>query len=205
MAGQGLNMWAGVRILEAPAADALPISVEKMAHRLRIDEPDTAEAELITDLIHSACAMIDGPDGRGYALMRQTWVKVFPGFGCDLILPGAPIVGVSSVQYRDASDAWVTLDAASYVVDVSVEPAVITLAKGAAWPAVSGPSPVRVNYLLGKTDAEDLDKAAVSAVALLVGHLHGNKEAVVIGTIAGELPLGAETMLRRISRVPVAA
>lgn len=205
-------MWRGVTVSQKPAPDALPLSVEKMAHRLRVhdlsDQTDpvvVAERDLIAELIRAAVAMVDGPDGRGYALMRQTWAKVFDHLHGDLLLPGAPIKAVDLVELRDPDGVWQDIPPTDYDADFAVEPAVIRMNNSRVTPGASGRSGVRVIYRLGEDDPADLDQAAVGAVAMLVAHWYANREAVLTGSIASEIPWGVETMLSRISRRQAAA
>lgn len=194
-------MWGSVKIKTKPAA--LPISLADMKLRLRVD--DDAQDALITDLINTAVGMIDGPDGIGVAIMSQTWTLALDCFSRVIELPGGPITSVSAVRYLDAAGDWQTVDAATYRLVKSQEPARLVLATGQVWPAcATGFGVVEVDYILGVADVVDAEPALVTAVALLVGNYFENREAVVVGVASGELPLGVRHILNARRRGVVA-
>ena len=200
--------WGGVRVKEKPVA--LPLSADQLRARLNLlptgdDDEDAADALLLADMCAAAVAEIDGPDGVGFAMMRQTWALSLDGFAPVITLPGAPITAVQAVRYLGADGAWVDLDPARYRVALGRDP-VRLVPVGAGWPAVpSGPGVVEVLYELGADDPADLDRGLVTAVAMLTAHYFANREAVAIGGGAAvEVPLGVQRALDRVARGKVA-
>lgn len=193
-------MWSAVSIKTPPAA--LPLTLDQMKARLRIDAAD--EDATISAMMQAARATIDGPQGIGVAMVTQTWTLAIDRFAAAIALPGAPVADVAEVRYMDTAGAWQTLAASDYRLVKSQEPARLYPAAGKAWPAVySGPAVVEIDYVLG-TAAEDVDAGLVAAFSLLVGHFYENREAVTVGGAPAELPLGVEYLLARHRRGLVA-
>lgn len=201
-------IWGGVRVKARPVA--LPLTAAELRLRLRVavtgdDALDAADEGLLEALCAAAVAEIDGPHGIGIALMRQTWVVTLDRFAHVLTLPGWPIVSVVAIRTLDPAGSWVDLDPARYRVALAGDVARI-VPVGAGWPGVmAGPGVIEIEYDLGAEDPADLDQGLVTAVAMLTGHYHENREAVVVGGGAAvEVPLGVQRALDRHARGRVA-
>lgn len=196
--------WASVRVTTPPAARA--VTVADLRARLRIDgdDGDADEDALLADLIRTAEAQVDGPDGLGIALMAQTWTLTLDAFPAEIVLPGWPVTAVAAVRYLDTDGVEQTLDPATYRLVGGADPVRLVLQPSKRWPSVlAGRGVVMVDYTLGQADVADLDPGLVTALCLMAGHWYENREAVVIGQAATELPLGARAILARFSRVAV--
>jgi len=201
-------MWGRVKVSVPPAA--LPLTAAGLRIRLRVmvtgdDTDDAADEALLEDMCAAAVAEVDGPDGIGVAMMRQTWALSLDGFAPVIGLPGAPVAAVVSVRYLDPAGVWQDLDAARYRVALGSDPARL-VPIGLGWPAVlHGPDVVEILYALGADDAALVDQGLVTAVAMLAGHYWENREAVVVGGGAAvEVPLGVQRALNRHRRGRVA-
>lgn len=124
------------------------------------------------------------------------------GLGYDLMAyaiepPLAPLQSVSSIQYRAATDGTLTTLASSgYDVDTDSKPGRITPSYGNVWPVARWqPNAVLVTFVAGYGAASAVPEAIKAAIKLLVGHWYENREAVVTGTIATQLPLTVEALL----------
>lgn len=166
-------MWKGVTVTTKPTV--LPISVADIKVRLAVTFND--HDEMITALIWSAVARLDGPAGVGIALTEQVWRKTFEAFPAIMFLPGWPVKSVDAVKYRDADGQEQTFSSANYVVDLTTEPARVSLKNGSSWPAVDADiAPVWVEYTLGEASAANVPADLVSAVAIMVARMYENRE-----------------------------
>ncbi|WP_114286019.1 head-tail connector protein [Candidatus Halocynthiibacter alkanivorans] len=197
-------MWSGVQVTTPPAPASLPIEIDVMKLRLRCDEDE--ENAVITDMIRQAVDRIDGPDGIGVAMMTQTWTRTLDAFSAEIRLPGSPIQSVSEIRYMDSAGDWQTLASATYRLCKSTHPWIVVPAPGAHFPTtLRGRAVVEIDYVLGNALAADVPADLVAAVTLLVGHYFENREAVVTGTTATELPMGVERILARHARIGAVA
>lgn len=201
-------MWGSVVIKTKPSA--LPLAAADLRRRLRIEETgdvdeDAAENAFLGELIESGVAMIDGPDGIGLAMMRQTWTLILDQFERVIRLPGSPIDGIAEVRYLDAGGTMKVVPASDYRLAKGAEPARVVPVPGASWPACpSGPGVIEIDYTLGAESADDVAPDLKTAIALNAGHLYEHREAVVQGGVT-EVPLGVSTILNRNRRHRVAS
>lgn len=194
-------MWGGVTVVEKPAQK--PVSVAQLKQWLRIDHSD--DDQLLAPMLEGAIAKIDGPDGIGYAMMRQTWRKSMDAFPPCILLPGAPVKGIATVRYLDSAGVEQTLPEAAYRLDKDSEPARLVPAPGTTWPpTLRTIGAVKVDYRLGEEAAADVQPALVDAICLIVGHRFKHREAASDQT-AESLPFGVEWILAAHSRCTVAA
>ena len=195
-------MWDRVQV---KTRGALPLDAAAMRARLRIDS--TAEDDLLEDFLAAAASEIDGPDGVGVALMAQTWTLTLDAWPLEIVLPGWPVTGVSVVRYLDADGAEQTLDhAATLRLATSAGVARLLRKPGASLPqTLAQAAVVEVDYTLGRATAAEVDPGLVTALALLAGHYYENREGVVVGVAAAEVPLGVRHILDRFRRGRVGA
>lgn len=197
-----MSDWRGVRILTPPEAD--PVSVADVKARLRIDASD--EDALLAQLVRGSVARIDGPQGIGVAMMRQTWRKAMDDFPKMIRLPGAPFVDVVELRYLDVAGVWQVLDPALYRVDGESEPARVEPVSGGSWPATAAidTGTVQVDYRVGAATAGEVPGDLIDALCLMVGHRYEHREAVMVEMSASPLPLGVADILADHRRVAVA-
>lgn len=186
-----------VRRVGAPAA-ILPLDLVKQHLR---DETTIHDA-LIQEYIDGAIEHIDGPRGwLGRALGEQTLEGMLDeGWpACDrqsIRLPYPPAIEIESVVYVDEQGVEQTLPPADYqLIDNGEWSSYLAPAYGATWPAVrSQAGAVTILWKAGYPQA-DLPKSIRNALLALVGHRFANREAVVTGTIATEIPLAVQDLL----------
>ena len=172
-----------------------PLTLEETKGHLRVDWSDE-DAYLLT-LIRSARAHAEQFLRR--ALLTQTWRLTLDGFPCTdvLPLPRPTLQAVSAFTYIDTAGQQQTVDSAIYRVDADAFPGRIVLGYAQVWPFTQAVrNAVSVTYTAGYGD----DAAAVpddirAALLLLIGHWYANRESVVTGTIATELPQSARSLL----------
>lgn len=181
----------GLRLVTPPSAEPLTLADAK-AH-LRVEH--TAEDALIEGYISAARARCEEYQRRAY--LTQTWELTLDGFPYGAIrLPRPPLQSVESVTYRDADGVMRTMDPDAYRVDTDGDVGEISLAPGASWPpARSGTGAVRVRFVAGAEDLQDVSETVRQAMRFYVGHYYANREAVAIGASVVAIPEAAKALL----------
>jgi uncharacterized phiE125 gp8 family phage protein len=204
-------------LVTPPAAE--PVSLAQAKLHLRIgdysDEDalistwitaarERVEAEVSRALVTQSYDMfLDSfPYGGGYMLRevrQQGWITHANPFPRSLAIkvPRPPLVSVDTIEYTDQGGQLVTLDPSQYRVRTSrSRPGTIEPAYGVAWP-IPQPvcSAVRIRFTAGYGNAAAVPASAVAAMLLIIGHRWLNRESVITGTIASELPQGVSDVL----------
>jgi uncharacterized phiE125 gp8 family phage protein len=193
-------------LITAPNRDV--VSLEDAKAHLRVDHDD--DDDLIQQLIDAATARVDGRDGvLNRALVDQTWEYKFDGFPCgtDIAVPLPPLIEVESVKYVDATGIEQTFSSSSYRVSGvgASQGGAVSLVSTASWPVVATQwlQPVTVRFRAGYVDTSHTPAVGavpapiVAAIKLIVGHLYANRETVVVGAAAVEVPQSADWLLQR--------
>lgn len=180
-----------IKVITGPAEEPITLADAKL--HLRID--GAAEDAYVTSLLKAARQTVEIETSR--VLVSQTLVQTFDGYtpGKPLTLLRAPVASIVSVQHVGGDGATVTLDAERYLAALG-EPALLHPAYGVSWPIARGqPGAVSVTYVAGYGNAAAVPELAKAAIRLLLGHWYENREAVIVGTIASELPRGASSII----------
>lgn len=185
----------------APTAEPLTLADAKL--HLRIDTSTTDEDALVTALIQAARETVETYTHR--AIPAQTWDLKLDGFTAHeyfedgaIWLPKPPVSSVTSVTYLDGAGASQTWTATTgWLSDLPTGPwarrARIYPAFGVSWPATYGvPNAVTIRFVAGYTSVPEAIKAGMK---LLIGHWYQNRETVITGTIAQELPVTVAALL----------
>lgn len=187
----------GLTLFTPPTAE--PVSLVEAKAHLRVT--DDTEDGLIAAYILAARQAAEDYTRR--KLYTQTWDyfidRGWPTVDVDgierprIVIPLPPLQSVTSISYYNGVGTLTTLAADQYLVDVSDMEGRIEPAYGVTWPTVRDQmSTIRVRMVVGYTA---LPEPIRHAILLSVGHLYANREAVVVGTSAVELPLGAQSLL----------
>lgn len=179
-------------------------------------EPVTlAEAKAQTRVLHDsedallnayiAAARQHAEEYTKRSLITQTWRATWDSFeGPRLYLPRPPILTVEAVAYTDYDGAEQAL--ADYQTSLAGVRPFVTPAYGGDWPlAREIPGAVSVTYTAGYgATAESVPQAIRLAILMLVGSYYANREHVVVGHNASELPGTVKALLApyRIMSVP---
>lgn len=109
--------------------------------------------------------------------------------------PKPPLVSVESITYINPSGESAVMPTADYKV-IPGDPGRIVPTYGKIWP-VSLPQfgAITIRFTAGEPDATTIPAAAKAAVKLTIGHLFENRENVVVGTIATEIPFTVKALL----------
>lgn len=172
--------------LDGPAEE--PLSRASAKRHLRVDADDTSQDEVIDAAISAARELVEHETKT--AVMTQTWalrLDAFPECSKPILLGRPPIQSITSVTYIDATGVEQTMPAADYVLDPA-QLGMLRLAYGASWPATrSQPMAVTITFVSG-VEIDEVPKAIVQAMKLLVGDFYENREGQIVGTIVADNP-----------------
>lgn len=207
---------SGIRLIVATPPAEEPVTTAEAKLHLRVDIPD--DDALIGSLIVAARLVcetytkrslvattwdlfLDGgfPWSGGYynRLIRQQgpgpmWLPQQQG-AIELLRP--PVQSVQWVKYVDYGGVLQTIDPSLYDVAPGT-PARIQAAFGQVWPLARPQlGAVQVRYTSGYGAAAAVPEVFKAAMKLLIGNWYENREAVVTGTIAADLPMGVRALL----------
>lgn len=178
-------------VVTAPTVE--PLTVDEVQTWCKATEG--AEAETLETLISEARRHVETLLGR--ALAAQTLAARFDRFPCWVItLERPPVTSITSLQYVDTDGATQTLDPSKYLADLHSEPARITPAYGQVWPSARCQmNAVTVTYVAGYATVAAVPGPIRRAIAMLVAHWFENREAVLVGPSAIEMPMHVRDML----------
>jgi len=181
----------GLKLVTAPAEEPVSLALAKAHLRVTASEEDA----LIQSLIIAARDQAETFTRRRF--ITQTWDLVLDCFPWwRLELPNAPLQSVSSITYIDTAGGSQTLDAAKYLVDAKTDPGRLEPAYGEVWPTTRlQMNAVTVRFVCGYGLAAAVPQPIKHAMLLLIGHLYQNREAIVVGELPQELPLGVQSLL----------
>jgi uncharacterized phiE125 gp8 family phage protein len=200
-------MWRNL-VCVTPGAQVLSLDDAK-AH-LRVTHTD--HDALITALIASAQAYIEGPRGVGQALADSTWrlsLDTWPGLNPSMIpwpasgwatsqtpirIPLTPVTSITSITYVDQAGVTQTLNPSQYLADIDTRPARIAPAYGVNWPLIRDQlGAIKITFKAGPASPPaDL----VNAMKLLIGHWYDNPNAMVSKDLMNA-PHSVEAILSR--------
>jgi len=163
----------------------------------RIDSESEIEDGYLEHLIRAATDFCEKWQRRAYR--TQTW---------ELYLDGWPVqpwirIDVSPLQsarvfYYDTQN--VQHEFTAFDIDPVSEPGYVLLRPGASWPSIglrSG-NGVRIEFVCGYGDTEDVPSTMTHTVALMVSHLYENREPIETGgRNIGEIPFSLRSMLNQ--------
>jgi uncharacterized phiE125 gp8 family phage protein len=175
--------------------EELPVSLAEA--KLHLREEDDLQNTLIETYI--AAATYSAETYLSRSLVAQTWdyyAGAFPVTG-GIEIPRPPVISVLGVFYSDGGSEQ-EFPASSYQLDRSGLSERVSLVGTASWPTATA---TRIRFRAGYLDPLSPDVTSVpadikAAILLTVGHLFTNRESVVVGTSAMELPRSSQALLR---------
>lgn len=169
----------GLVLKTAPAESPVTL-IEAKAHLNILSDIDDAYIEA---LIGVATAQAEDITSR--QLMVAEYEMTMDILPDRFELKKPPLVSVSKIEYiPDGAEAYTLMDPALYVVDGTVEPAVVIKRRDVSYPAISWmPNAVRVTYTAGYADAESVPKPIKQWILIRVSTMYEHREEVVVGTI----------------------
>ena len=187
----------GLTLITGPALEPVTV-VEAKAHlRETGDDNDGQIAGYIL------AARQGAEDFCRRKLYTQTWdftldgdwplVKINGEYRQRIILPLPPLQSVTHVKYYDTAGVEQTLASNQYRVDPTSYEGRIDPAYGVTWPVVRDQmATITVRMVVGYSA---LPEPVRQAILLTVGHFYSNRESVIVGTSAMELPQAAQALL----------
>ena len=120
----------------------------------------------------------------------DTWVNIYT-------LYKSPVSSITHIKYYDSDDTEQTLSSSNYILDDVSKPARIGLAVDATLPDLADRiNAVHVNYSVGYgTTSADVPQGIKQAVLLTLGNWYENRQTVITGRTATELPLSSQYLL----------
>ena len=172
--------------------NALLTTAETKTH-LKVDT--TADDTLIDNLILAATQSCEIYTNRYFLntiLVQQsdTWNGIRN-------LYKSAVSSVTHIKYYDTDNTQQTWATENYIVDTSSQPARIGLAPDKSFPDLADRiNAVEVKYTVGYGDTgATVPEGIKQAVLLCIGNWYQNRQSVVTGTIATELPLSSQYLL----------
>lgn len=179
-------------LVTAPVEE--PVTVPEAKEHLRLET--SADDNLVLARLTAARQTIERRLGE--FLVTQTWDVYLDEFPADGVirLPVGPVASITHVKYEDADGDLQTVTSTDYRLDAVSIPARLTPAYGVAWPSpASVTNAVVVRVVVGYGTANAVPEDLKAAILMLLGHWYENREAVVTGTIATQVPESVEAIL----------
>jgi len=175
------------------AATSTVISLSEAKAFLRIDSDYDDDNTYITSLINVATQVVEEFTRR--RLMTQTYNLFYDEFPPYIDLQVGDVASVTHIKYYDADNTLQTLATDQYDVDTKVRPGRIYESEDGDFPnTYERPNAVEVEFIVGGT-ASDVPEPIKMAMYLIIGRYYENRQDVVTGTIASELPLMVDHLL----------
>lgn len=167
----------GLKLKTAPTELTVTL-IEAKAH---LNILSTDDDILIEFLIGVATEQAEEITNR--QLMRATYEMTMEILPERFELKKPPLGAVEKIEYiSDGSDSYVLLDPSFYVVDGTVEPAVVVKHRDMSYPAISWmPNAVRVTYSAGYADAASVPKSIKQWMLIRIATLYEHREEIVVG------------------------
>ena len=178
--------------ITTPAA-SYPITTAEAKAHLKVDISD--DDTLIDNLIKAATQSAEDYTNRCFiattlTMVGDTWKDIYT-------LYKSPVSAVTKIQYYDTTNTQVVLSTSVYIVDNTSKPCRILLDEDQEFPDLADRKmAVEAIYVVGESeDGTEVSNLIKQAILLMVGHWYQNREAVVIGRIATEIPMAAKMIL----------
>jgi uncharacterized phiE125 gp8 family phage protein len=168
----------------------MPITLAEAKLQLRVDSSD--DDVLIQRFIDAAGAHVERYTGQ--LLTRRQVTFAFDQFDPDgLEVPAWPAPALGTVTYLDPGGVTQTLTGARLIAR-RYRPRLMP-ATGTSWPATGAGSEAILVQVTAGYDAGLVAADLVAAILMLVAHWYRNREAVNVGNIVSEIPLGVDALL----------
>lgn len=162
---------------------------------LKVDT--TADDTLIDNLIKAATQSCEIYTNRYFlnTLLTQysdNWNEFYK-------LYKSPVVSITHVKYYDTTDTLQTLASSNYILDNISQPARIGLSVTGNLPSLADRiNAVEVKYTVGYgTTSSEVPEGIRQAVLITIGNWYENRQSVITGRTATELPLSSQYLLKQ--------
>jgi uncharacterized phiE125 gp8 family phage protein len=168
---------------------AHPVTLLEAARHLKLADTE-AEAQaleekpLLEALIATVTEQAEAETNR--QLMEATYEYRLDTFQGLVELPKYPAKEVVKVEYVNAEGGLTTLPDSEYLLDTGAKPCRLILNNpGDVKPTLAT---LRITYVAGG----EVPAMCKSGMLLLLANYYENREEVIVGTISGKLPVGAQ-------------
>lgn len=163
------------------------LSLDDAKRHLSIDLNETEFDDEVAAYRDAAVDMVEQYCGVALGERDVTWRG--EGIPARFRLPVRPVVQLVSGEYLDTGGATQQIDVSTLRLGLRGE---VLLKSGQSWPSgIDGG--IELTFTAGYASGE-CPAALVQAVRMFTAHLFANREAVITGTISGEIPLGFRTL-----------
>lgn len=177
-----------------------PVTLEEAKAQIVVTH--ALDDELIDSFIVAALDQVERATNVNFGLKTiDLYLDEFPAR--MFALGVHPVQEVVSINYDDENGDEQTIASDQYRVDtVSLLGRLQTIN---GWPTVDAArfNSVRIRCKVGYTDATLVPSSVKQAMLLVIAHLYENREGVITGTIAAELPLGVKALLAPYMILPL--
>jgi uncharacterized phiE125 gp8 family phage protein len=174
-------------------ASTYPVSLTEAKSHLKVDT--TADDTYITSIIKAATQLSEEYTNRFFidTVIEQTCSD----FAQLQTLFKSKVSAVAHVKYYDSDNSLQTLSATIYDTQLKYEPSQIQLADDKSFPEITKRNDAVVaRYTVGYgSAASDVPEIIKQAILLTIGNFYQNRNSVVIGRIATELPMNVKWLL----------
>jgi uncharacterized phiE125 gp8 family phage protein len=174
-------------------ASTYPVSLTEAKSHLKVDT--TADDTYITSIIKAATQLSEEYTNR---LFIDTVIdQTCSDFAQLQTLFKSKVSAVAHVKYYDSDNSLQTLSATVYDTQLNYEPSQIQLAENQSFPTITKRNDAVVaRYTVGYgSAASDVPEIIKQAILLTIGNFYQNRNSVVIGRIATELPMNVKWLL----------
>ena len=190
---RGSNYVPYGKLVLKTAPTSTVISLSEAKAFLRIDSDYDDDNTYITSLINVATSVVEEFTRR--RLITQTYNIFYDEFPPYIDLQVGDVASVTHIKYYDTDNTLQTLAASNYDGDTKVRPGRIYQAETADFPnTYERPNAVEVEFIVGGA-AADIPAPIIQGIYIIVGRYYENRQDVVTGTIASELPLMVDHLL----------
>ena len=176
------------------ATTAILTTAEAKQH-LKVDT--SADDTYIDDLVQAATESAQVFTNRFFI---STTLTQHGDKWCDLsVLFKSPVSSTLHIKYYDSDNTIQTLSPSVYTTDLTHNPARVGLSPNQSFPALADRiSAVECKYIVGYgSAASSVPTAIKQAVLLTIGNWYENRQQVVVGRTATELPKSAQYLLEQ--------
>jgi len=174
-------------------ASTYPVSLTEAKSHLKVDT--TADDTYIESIIKAATQLSEEYTNRFFidTVIEQTCSS----FADLQTLFKSKVSSVVTVRYYDNDNSLQTLNPTIYNALLNYEPSQIQLADGQSFPSITKRNDAVVaRYTVGYgAAASDVPDVIKQAILLTIGNFYQNRNSVVIGRIATELPMNVKWLL----------
>jgi len=174
-------------------ASTYPVTLTEAKSHLKVDT--TADDTYITSIIKAATQLSEEYTNRFFI---DTVIEQYASSFADLqTLFKSKVSAVAYVKYYDSDNSLQTLSASVYDTQLNYEPSQIQLTDGQSFPTITKRNDAVVaRYTVGYgSSASDVPEIIKQAILLTIGNFYQNRNSVVIGRIATELPQNSKWLL----------